>query len=116
MPSTRRKIALRDLAKGCASLLCVLTGLPVAVGAELEDRWSASAILGATYQRAFYSGDTRDDFDGGGVPFQVQLGYRISCFWHHHEGCSSAPVPANNRDWWLRKFADNRRRDQRKTS
>ncbi|MFZ5476652.1 MAG: very short patch repair endonuclease [Myxococcota bacterium] len=35
------------------------------------------------------------------------------CFWHHHEGCRRATVPAANRDFWLDKFAGNRARDAR---
>lgn len=33
------------------------------------------------------------------------------CFWHHHEKCSRATVPHNNRAFWLDKFAANMARD-----
>lgn len=33
------------------------------------------------------------------------------CFWHHHTACARAGVPKNNRDFWVDKFAANRRRD-----
>jgi len=36
------------------------------------------------------------------------------CFWHQHPGCPRATVPKRNRAWWLEKFRDNRRRDDRK--
>lgn len=36
------------------------------------------------------------------------------CYWHHHRGCSRATIPTNNREFWIAKFADNRRRDRRK--
>jgi len=36
------------------------------------------------------------------------------CYWHAHEGCSLWKIPATNRIFWTRKFADNRTRDQRK--
>ncbi len=36
------------------------------------------------------------------------------CYWHHHTGCRRATTPKSNRDFWERKFADNRRRDARK--
>ncbi len=36
------------------------------------------------------------------------------CFWHHHTACPLATVPAHNRDFWVAKFRDNRRRDARK--
>lgn len=36
------------------------------------------------------------------------------CFWHHHRGCRLATVPRHNREFWLAKFRDNRRRDARK--
>lgn len=38
------------------------------------------------------------------------------CYWHHHEGCSRATIPRNNREWWVAKFARNRERDSRKVS
>jgi DNA mismatch endonuclease (patch repair protein) len=36
------------------------------------------------------------------------------CFWHAHEGCKLWTIPKSNRDFWLRKFKDNRARDRRK--
>ncbi len=35
------------------------------------------------------------------------------CFWHAHEGCPRGLVPKKNRSFWRKKFADNRRRDNR---
>ena len=35
------------------------------------------------------------------------------CFWHRHEGCRHATTPASRREYWLPKFAENRRRDER---
>jgi DNA mismatch endonuclease (patch repair protein) len=34
------------------------------------------------------------------------------CFWHGHEGCMRASVPASNRFFWERKFARTVERDQ----
>lgn len=36
------------------------------------------------------------------------------CFWHHHKGCKRATVPTRNREFWLEKFAANRKRDAAK--
>ncbi len=36
------------------------------------------------------------------------------CYWHHHQGCRYATVPAKNREWWLAKFARNQERDREK--
>ena len=33
------------------------------------------------------------------------------CFWHVHEGCPRARVPASNRNFWLAKLERNRVRD-----
>lgn len=33
------------------------------------------------------------------------------CFWHRHEGCRYATVPANNAAFWKEKFANNIGRD-----
>ena len=38
------------------------------------------------------------------------------CYWHHHTGCPRATIPSRNRGFWLSKFRDNRRRDQRVVS
>lgn len=35
------------------------------------------------------------------------------CYWHHHTGCRRATVPKTNREFWIKKFAANRRRDAR---
>ncbi|MGJ5091755.1 very short patch repair endonuclease [Bradyrhizobium oligotrophicum] len=35
------------------------------------------------------------------------------CFWHHHENCKKATIPKSNREFWVAKFRDNRRRDAR---
>jgi DNA mismatch endonuclease (patch repair protein) len=37
------------------------------------------------------------------------------CFWHAHEGCRRATVPATRVDFWTSKLAYNRRRDQDNT-
>lgn len=36
------------------------------------------------------------------------------CFWHAHAGCSRSTIPKNNRAFWRKKFADNKRRDRQK--
>lgn len=35
------------------------------------------------------------------------------CFWHRHEGCKLAAVPATRTNFWLEKFAGNVARDAR---
>lgn len=34
------------------------------------------------------------------------------CFWHGHKGCKHYTVPKTNRDFWIKKVARNRERDQ----
>ena len=34
------------------------------------------------------------------------------CFWHQHEGCRRATLPATRRDFWLPKLARNKERDR----
>lgn len=34
------------------------------------------------------------------------------CFWHHHENCRFATVPATRPEFWQAKFEANRRRDR----
>jgi len=34
------------------------------------------------------------------------------CFWHQHDGCALARVPRSRPDYWPRKLARNRERDQ----
>lgn len=33
------------------------------------------------------------------------------CFWHQHDGCHRASLPATRRDYWLPKLARNKERD-----
>lgn len=33
------------------------------------------------------------------------------CFWHGHEGCEAAKLPASNVDYWMKKVASNITRD-----
>jgi DNA mismatch endonuclease, patch repair protein len=35
------------------------------------------------------------------------------CFWHHHTNCRRATTPRTNEQFWLAKFAANRKRDAR---
>ncbi|MBN2719051.1 MAG: DNA mismatch endonuclease Vsr [Deltaproteobacteria bacterium] len=35
------------------------------------------------------------------------------CYWHRHKSCKNATTPANNREFWIRKFADTVQRDMR---
>lgn len=35
------------------------------------------------------------------------------CFWHRHSGCRLATTPADNAEFWMRKFAANVDRDVR---
>jgi DNA mismatch endonuclease (patch repair protein) len=34
------------------------------------------------------------------------------CFWHQHDGCKFAKMPATRRDFWEAKLSKNRKRDQ----
>ncbi len=52
-----------------------------------------------------------------GRPDLVLAKYRAAifahgCFWHHHEGCRYATMPATRPDFWKEKFAANIRRDR----
>lgn len=35
------------------------------------------------------------------------------CFWHGHEGCKAADLPASNREYWVAKIGRNVERDRR---
>lgn len=53
-----------------------------------------------------------------GTPDVVLPRYRTivqvhGCFWHQHEGCRSATVPATRQDYWLPKLSRNKERDRR---
>lgn len=53
-----------------------------------------------------------------GRPDVVLPRYRMAvfvhgCFWHRHPGCRLAVMPTTNRDFWMKKFRDNRLRDRR---
>ncbi len=34
------------------------------------------------------------------------------CYWHRHPECRDASTPKTNRDFWVRKFAQNEKRDR----
>ncbi len=53
-----------------------------------------------------------------GKPDLVLPKYRLcifvhGCFWHRHLGCKYSTTPATNRDFWINKLKDNRKRDER---
>ncbi len=47
--------------------------------------------------------------DDGGAPIFVH-----GCFWHRHAGCTKATTPKTNREYWVKKFEQNKARDARK--
>lgn len=51
-----------------------------------------------------------------GKPDIVLPKYRLcvfvhGCFWHQHPGCKRGSFPSTNREFWTRKFDQNRTRD-----
>ena len=36
------------------------------------------------------------------------------CFWHGHQGCKKARLPASNIDYWEKKIVENKERDRKK--
>lgn len=34
------------------------------------------------------------------------------CFWHRHEGCKLATTPQTHSEFWIKKFASNKTRDE----
>jgi DNA mismatch endonuclease (patch repair protein) len=66
--------------------------------------------LGARYRLNVRSLPGSPDFANKSNKWAV---FVHGCFWHRHRGCHRATTPTNNRDFWLDKFAANRRRDAR---
>lgn len=67
-------------------------------------------VLGVRY------GTSRRRLPGSPDFVNLSAGWAIfvhGCFWHAHQGCKRATVPKRNRTFWVHKFADNRRRDDR---
>ena len=55
-----------------------------------------------------------------GTPDIVLPKYRTvifvnGCFWHHHEGCKYAVIPATRQEFWNNKLARNVERDKKVT-
>lgn len=53
-----------------------------------------------------------------GTPDIILPRYKVvifvnGCFWHGHEGCKRATIPASNAQFWQEKIAGNRERDRR---
>ena len=54
--------------------------------------------------------------DMPGKPDIILLKYKTiifvhGCFWHGHEGCDAAKLPASNVDYWIKKISSNIKRD-----
>jgi len=47
------------------------------------------------------------------LPAHAAVVFIHGCFWHAHEGCPKAKIPATRRAWWTAKLDANRRRDSR---
>lgn len=79
------------------------TNIELAVGTALRS-------LGARYRKNVKNLPGSPDFANRSRRWAVFVN---GCFWHHHKGCRRATVPKSNREFWLGKFHDNRRRDAR---
>jgi len=58
----------------------------------------------------------RDDLPGTPdivLPKYETVIFVHGCFWHQHPDCKRATVPQTNREYWTKKFANNKRRDER---
>jgi len=72
-------------------------------------------------RKALRSAGYRPSLSTSRIPGTPDLAFRKmrvaifvhGCFWHRHQGCSRTTTPTVRRKFWLRKFADNRRRDRR---
>jgi len=64
--------------------------------------------LGLAYRRNVRGLPGTPDFANRARRFAIFVN---GCFWHRHTGCRRATVPKNNRDFWIAKFAANRKRD-----
>ena len=71
---------------------------------------AALRSLGASYRLNVRSLPGSPDFANKSKKWAV---FVHGCFWHRHTGCRRATTPTNNREFWLEKFAANRRRDAR---
>ncbi|WP_283843169.1 very short patch repair endonuclease [Bradyrhizobium sp. Ce-3] len=69
--------------------------------------------LGAHYRKNVKTLPGSPDFANRSKRWAVFVN---GCFWHHHKGCARATIPKSNRDFWVAKFRDNRRRDARNTA
>ncbi len=69
---------------------------------------TALRSLGASYRSNVKTLPGSPDFANKSKKWAV---FVHGCFWHRHTGCHRATTPTNNREFWLEKFATNRRRD-----
>jgi len=72
-------------------------------------------------RRLVFNMGFRYRLNGGGLPGRPDLVFRCrrrvlfvhGCFWHRHMGgCRRATLPKSRLDYWLPKFAANKRRDR----
>ena len=50
------------------------------------------------------------------LPIYKTIIFVNGCFWHGHLGCKKYTVPETNRDFWLSKIDQNRKRDAESTA
>ena len=72
---------------------------------------SVLSELGLFYRRNVRSLPGSPDFANKSRKWAVFVN---GCFWHHHEGCARATIPTRNREYWTKKFSENRARDEAK--
>ena len=67
--------------------------------------------LGISYRRNVKSLPGQPDFVINSAKTAI---FVHGCFWHDHPNCKLARRPKTNKNFWLRKAVDNRKRDLRK--
>ena len=80
-----------------------------ATGPELKVR-AALRRLGVGYRLNVATLPGSPDIANRGLRFAI---FVHGCYWHRHEHCSRATIPARNSSFWLEKFRANMARDQR---
>lgn len=77
-----------------------------------EDRVArALRAAGLAYRRNVRSLPGSPDFANKSKRWAIFVN---GCFWHHHKGCPKGTIPKHNREFWIEKFAVNRKRDAAK--
>ena len=82
-------------------------------GSDTKPEWAVRRLLhklGYRFRLQWKAAPGRPDI---AFPGRRKIIFVHGCFWHQHDGCRHARIPATRSEFWAAKFARNKVRDAR---